>query len=111
MVNKKDAALRVLGTAQDSPLDPETVAWLGHWMVKTVAEVMQQRGLDATFREAFESVCPSVDRWKSPEYSRLWNAAFLLQDDAVRIAVELMNTASVLHAVGQFPTPDEGQTD
>ena len=93
------------------PPDPETLTRLEEWLIKSVAEVMKQRGTAGDFYEALVLVALSSPEDLGETTRRLDAAAHRMRDDAVRIVVELSSTAAVMQSLGEFPTPDEGRTD
>ncbi len=92
-------------------LDAETITSLQDWLIESVNNAQLRRGTIDESSQAFREVIVGTSGAEAARLARISDATFGMRDDALRIVIELFHTAAVMHALGEFPTPDEGRTD
>ena len=92
-------------------MSPEELAATKESLIQIVDRAMDKRDSFREFWDAWRAAEQVVMARDKDAIERLANAGYELHHEALRVLIDVAHTATVMQATGEFPTPNEGQTD
>ena len=92
-------------------VSPEELATTKEALIQIVDNAMNARDSFREFWDAWRAAEQVVMARDKDAIERLANAGYELHHEALRVLIDVAHTATVMEAVGEFPTPDESRRD